>query len=216
MKKDLLRTAEAQELLSVSRSTMERWEREGKIVPVRNGRTKYFKVEDLEKLVGTKLRQSARQRVAYIRVSTQSQKADLNNQQMAIETFAVATGRAIDMWLSDIGSGLNFKRKNFLRLIDMIENDEVEELIVTYKDRLTRFAFELIEERCRIKQTKLTVINLPSSSPQEELVNDLMDVIHVFSSRLYGLRKYKIKKEDLYDSSEDTNLSEQDSASSSC
>ena len=213
MNKDLVRTSEAQELLSVSRSTMERWEREGKITPVRHGRTKYFKISDLEELIGAKLLQHKRKRVAYIRVSSKNQKADLENQQKAVETFAIANGRAIDEWLSDIGSGLNFKRKNFLRLIDMIENEEVEELIITYKDRLTRFAFELIEERCRVRQTKLTVINLPSSSPQEELVNDLMDVIHVFSSRLYGLRKYKIKKEDLYDSPEDTNISEQDSTS---
>lgn len=215
MEKKLLRTSEAQEMLSVSRSTIERWEREGKLTPVRQGRSKYFKIEDLEALVGTKLRQNTRKRIAYARVSTQSQKQDLENQQKALETFVVASGKKVDLWLSDIGSGLNFKRKNFLKMIDLIEKQEVSEIIVTYKDRLARFAFDLLEERCKANQTELTVINLPSSSPQEELVNDFMDVIHVFSSRLYGLRKYKIKKEDLYDCPKNQDLSNEESTSPS-
>lgn len=209
--KKLLRTKEAQELLSISRSTIERWEREGKLKPIRNGRTKYFNIEDLENLVGTKLRQNDRKRIAYYRVSTQSQKKEMQYQKESIEKFCIANGKKVDEWMFDIGSGLNFKRKNFLKLVDMVEQQEVSEIIVTYKDRLTRFAFELLEERCRVNGTQLTVMNIESSSPEEELVNDLMDVIHVFSSRLYGLRKYKIKKEDLYDCTKDKDLSKSES-----
>lgn len=79
----------------------------------------------------------------------------------------------------------------------MIENQQISKLIVTYKDRLTRFAFDLIEERCKVNGVELIVINIESTSPQQELVEDLMTIIHVFSSRLYGLRKYKkaIKKD---------------------
>ena len=111
----------------------------------------------------------------------------------------MASGRSVDEYLYDIGSGMNLKRKNFLRIIDMIENKEISELIVTYKDRLARFAFDLIEERCQANGTKLTVINLQSTSPDQEMAEDLLSVIDDFSCRLNGLRKYKIKKEGLID-----------------
>lgn len=75
----------------------------------------------------------------------------------------------------------------------MIENQEISTLIITYKDRLTRFAFDLIKERCKVNDVELIVINLETTSPQEELVEDLITIIHVFSRRLYGLRKYKSK-----------------------
>lgn len=215
MEKDLVRTKEAQELLSVSKSTIERWEREGKIHPIRNGRSKYYSLEELNSLVGgTLLKRTKRKVIGYYRVSTNSQKAELENQRKMLENFSISSGRVIDEYLCDIGSGINFKRKNFLKIMDMIENEEVSELILTYKDRLTRFAFELIEERCRVRGTKLTVINILSSSPEKEVVDDLMEIIHVFSCRLYGLRKYKIKKEDLLkeeisdQDSQDQNLSE--------
>ena len=87
MKKTLLRTKEVQEFLSISRSTVERWEREGKLIPVRKGRTKYFRIEDLEKLVGTKLRQNDRKRIAYYRVSTQSQKKEMEYQKETEHPF---------------------------------------------------------------------------------------------------------------------------------
>lgn len=118
-------------------------------------------------------------------------------QREALEEFSLHAGVPIDEYLFDISSGINFKRENFLNIINMIENGEVSELIVTYKDRLTRFGFDLIEERCRVNNTKLIVINLETSSPEKEMVEDLMTIIQVFSSRLYGLRKYKKKiKED--------------------
>ena len=117
------------------------------------------------------------------------------------KSFSINSGIVIDEYLSDIGSGMNFKRKNFLKIIDDIENQKISKLIVTYKDRLTRFAFDLIQERCDKNNVELIVINLESTSPQQELVEDLMTIIHVFSSRLYGLRKYKkiLKEDDLKD-----------------
>lgn len=123
-------------------------------------------------------------------------KKEMHYQKEALEKFSINAGKPIDLYLYDIGSGINFKRKNFLKIIDMIENKEISELIVTYKDRLTRFGFDLIEERCKVNQVKLTVINLDKSSPEKEMIEDLMTIIHVFSCRLYGLRKYKKKIED--------------------
>src|SRR5690606_36630920 len=88
---------------------------------------------------------------------------------------------------------INYKRKNFLKLIKMIINQEVSEIIITYKDRLTRFAYDLIEWLAEENGCKITVINIKKTSPQQELIEDLMTIIHVFSERLYGLRQYKNK-----------------------
>jgi len=97
--------------------------------------------------------------------------------------------------LTDIGSGLNYKRKHFLSVMEMIEKGEVAELVIAHKDRLVRFGFEFFEDFCERHKTKLTVMNAESLSPEQELIQDLMSVVHVFSSRLYGLRKYAKKIE---------------------
>ena len=192
------RTNDVLKLLKISRKTLENYEKRGLLIPTRVGRTKFFSQESIDKLLDQKSDYKDKKKIiAYYRVSTNSQKLESENQRKCIETYAINSGKCIDEYLFDIGSGINFKRKNFLKLIDMIEKQEIEEIIVTYKDRLTRFGYELIEERCKINNVKLTVINLESTSPQQELVEDLMTIIHVFSCRLYGLRKYKkqIKEE---------------------
>ena len=188
----IYRTKDVMEILNVSKKTIENYEKRGWLNPTRVGRTKFFSEDDINRLLDKKTkRKNKRKTIAYYRVSTNSQKKEMKNQRDYIEQFSINAGITIDEYLSDIGSGINFKRKNFLKIIDMIENGEVEKLIITHKDRFTRFAFDLIEERCRVKNTEIVIINLESTSPQQELVEDLMTIIHVFSSRLYGLRKYK-------------------------
>ena len=194
-----MRSGEFIKRLGVSKKTLENLEKKQVIKPIRKGRLKYYTEEMVDEYFGlpsTKQKVN-RKVIAYYRVSTNSQKKEMNHQRELLEQFSVNSGIVIDEYLFDVASGINFKRENFLKIINMIEGGEISDLIVTYKDRLTRFGFELIEERCRVNNTKLTVINLESSSPEQELVEDLMSIIHVFSSRLYGLRKYKKKiKED--------------------
>ena len=67
----------------------------------------------------------------------------------------------------------------------------IEEIVVTHKDRLARFGFEFIERVCEHFGTRIVVLNRKETSPESELVQDILAIIHVFSSRLYGLRKYK-------------------------
>ncbi|QXN67983.1 hypothetical protein FPHOBKDP_00233 [Listeria phage LPJP1] len=208
----VMRSDEFRMKLRISKKKLETLEKEKIIKPIRKGRLKYYTdemVDDYFELTNNIKPEEKRKIVAYYRVSTSNQKKELENQRQSIETFSVNSGKPVNIYLSDIASGINFKRKNFLKLIDMIENKEVSELIITYKDRLTRFGFELIEERCKVNGTTLTVINLESSSPEKELVDDLMTIIHVFSSRLYGLRKYKkTLRDDLDDNkSKNQNLS---------
>jgi len=188
------------EKLSISLKTLERLEKDGTITPIRkNSRTRFYTDEHIEKYLGLEIvkKKDKRKVIAYYRVSTNSQKKEMIHQKDSIENFSINSGITVDEYLFDIGSGINFKRKNFLRIINMIENQEISKLIITYKDRLTRFAFDLIEERCKMNNVEIIIINLESTSPEKELVEDLMTIIHVFSCRLYGLRKYKkvLKKE---------------------
>jgi len=132
-----------------------------------------------------------RKNIAYYRVSSSSQKADLINQRQALEMFCRAQGLAISDWLFDIGSGLNYRRKNFCNLLDAVERGEIDNIVIVHKDRLVRFGYEWFEDFCKAHNTHIIVMNQESLSPEEEMVKDLMTIIHCFSSRLYGLRKYK-------------------------
>ena len=97
----------------------------------------------------------------------------------------------MDEWVQEIGGGLNFKRKQFLGVVDRIVNRQVSTLVVAHKDRLARFGFELLSHLCEISDCELVVMNTESLSPEREMVEDLMTIVDCFSSRLYGLRNYR-------------------------
>jgi predicted site-specific integrase-resolvase len=124
-------------------------------------------------------------------VSTAAQKPDLANQRAHLEQFCAARGIANVEFVEEVSGGLNFKRKRFLQIMDDISRGAVECLIVAHKDRLCRFAFEWVEHLCQVHQCELLVVNCEKASPEQELVQDLMTVVHCFSSRLYGLRNYR-------------------------
>jgi putative resolvase len=109
----------------------------------------------------------------------------------AMRTFCLGGGIAVDEWVEEIGGGLNLKRKKFLDLMDRVERCEVKQLMIAHKDRLVRFGFDFFDYFCEKHGCKLTVVNQEQLSPQQEMVEDLMAIIHCFSSRLYGLRSYK-------------------------
>jgi len=141
--------------------------------------------------VGQKVKR--RMNVSYCRVSSSNQKSDLQSQKKAVELFCTAAGKVIDQKLEDIGSGLNYKRKNFIALMNQVERGEIGEIIVAHKDRLVRFGFEWFEHFCNQHGTQIVVMNSDQLSPEHEMTKDLRSIIHCFSSRLYGLRKYKKK-----------------------
>lgn len=129
--------------------------------------------------------------LTYSRVSSHSQKQDLVSQQNFIENYVVSKGLCVNENLSDIGSGLNYERKNFLKILDLVEQNKVNKIIVAHKDRFVRFGFDYFEKFCQKHGAEIMVINLESCSPEEEFTQDLISIIHCFSSKLYGLRKYK-------------------------
>ena len=179
-------------LVGVAVKTLQRWDREGKLKPaVRTpGNRRLYTQEQLNRLLN---RAARRQRavVAYLRVSSQAQKADLANQKAALEQFCIARGIAVDEWISEIGGGLNFKRPKFSELVDRIIRGELSTLVIAHKDRLARFGFELLAHLCETHDCQIVVLNTESLSPEQEMVQDLMTILHCFWSRLYGLRNYR-------------------------
>lgn len=132
-----------------------------------------------------------RERVLYARVSTKSQIEDMKS-QVEYLSDSYPGCRVV----KDIASGMNWKRKNFIKLMNQVSNDEISEIVVGHKDRLCRFGFEFVEWFCNLHDCKIVIINNVKLSPHEELMQDFMAIMHTFSSKLYFLRAYKKKIEE--------------------
>ena len=182
----------ASEYLGFKTKTLQKWDREGKLKPLRRTATnrRVYSKEQLDEFLGIK-DNLKRKNIVYCRVSSANQKNDLENQKKAMQEFCIARGLEIDELICEIGGGLNFKRPKFINIFNMIEKREVANLIIAHKDRLCRFGFEWFEYFCSQHNCNLVILNTEMLSPQEEMVQDLMSIIHCFSCRLYGLRNYK-------------------------
>ena len=177
--------------IHVSVKTLQRWDRQGVLRAHRTPTNRsYYTTADLESILPQAAR-AGRRTVAYSRVSSVAQKPDLENQQRLLEAFCTARGFVVDEWISEIGGGLNFKRKQFLRLVDAVIAGEVSTLVIAHKDRLARFGYSLLAHLCETHECKLMIMNTEQLSPEQELVQDLITITHCFSSRLYGLRNYR-------------------------
>ena len=145
---------------------------------------------------------SSRKVIIYTRVSTNNQKDNLLNQVNFLQNFINANGIIVDEIIQDIGSGLNYKRKKWNELLDEVMENKIDMIIVSNKDRFIRFGFEWFESFADRHGCKIIIMNQESLSPTEEVTQDLLAIIHCFSSRLYGLRKYKDKVKELVSSKE--------------
>ncbi len=194
------KVAEFGELVGVSPSTLRRWEGEGKLIPERTlGNQRIYTETHLCIARNLKMGKPPFRVVVYCRVSSSGQKDDLLSQVAAMEQFCLAQGVAITDLVQEIGGGLNFKRPKFLQIVQWAIHGEVKSLYVAHKDRLCRFGFELVEQIIQWNGGSVIVANALTLSPHEELVQDLLFIIHCFSSRLYGLRKYKAKVKKIVD-----------------
>lgn len=178
--------------VNVSVKTIQKWDRLG-ILPAKRTITnrRYYTDEDLSAALRRPRVPSVRRTLAYCRVSSQAQKPDLANQKRILEQYCQQQHIEVDEWIMEIGGGMNFKRKQFLRLVDQILAGEVERLVLAHQDRLARFAYSLLVHLCQSHQCELLVMNTEELSPEQELVQDLLTSTHCFSSRLYGLRNYR-------------------------
>ena len=186
----MLSIKEAAELLGVTPKTLREWEKEGKIKSVRTegGHRRY----EVSHLLGSK--KSNELTIAYARVSSYEQKDDLKRQEIVLESYCAKHGYDFEL-ISDLGSGLNYKKKGLIKLIKLICSQQVDRLVLTHKDRLLRFGSELIFSLCEHFGVEVILINRSEDSTfEEDLAQDVLEIITVFSARLYGSRSHKNKK----------------------
>ncbi len=179
--------------------TIRRWDETGVLNAKRlpSGQ-RYYDESDVRRALGLLRQSQPRKIVVYCRVSSASQKDDLEGQVIAMEEFCRQSGIAVDNWISEIGGGMNFKRKRFLTLMDEVQQGNIAKLLIAHKDRLCRFGFDYFDRMARENGCELVVVNQESLSPQQEMIEDLLAIVHTFSCRLYGLRRYKkLLKNDL-------------------
>lgn len=189
---ELLSIGKFAKTVGVTTTTLRRMHQSGELIPahISNGGTRYYSTEQL------KLFQSSNHErivIGYCRVSTPSQKDDLETQVQNVKSYMYAKGYKFDI-IKDIGSGINYKKKGLKELINRIENNEVSKVVILYKDRLIRFGFELIEYLCEINNVEIEVIDNSECSKEKELTDDLIQIITVFANRLYGQHSKKTKR----------------------
>ena len=188
---------EASQYIGRSISTLQRLDYSGKLKAHRTTTNRrYYTKEQLDTFLGKKA-QTRRLQIAYARVSSYEQKPELQHQLDYIRNYVNAKGIILDQEITDIGSGLNYNRKKWNKLMDLVEENKVGKIYIAYKDRFIRFGYDWFNHFCQKHGCDIVVLNNPSLSPEEELTQDLLTILHVFSSRSYGIRKYQkhIKKE---------------------
>jgi len=191
MEKKLVRISEAAALLGVTAVTLRRWEASGELMPARKTASgmRFYSVSDLLNLGSVDA-----PTVCYARVSSHDQKADLDRQQVMLETYCAAKGWK-SVTLRDLGSGMNYRKKGLNQLLEMILRKDMRRLVLTHKDRLLRFGSELVFALCELQQIEIIIIHKGEQpSFEEELAKDVLEIITVFSARLYGARSKKNKK----------------------
>lgn len=207
----LLSLEEAAQLLGVSKSTMRRWEEEGRLKPERTpGGHRRYRSEELTQMVMHPRLKTDRVTIAYARVSSHDQKAALERQAILLSEFCTKNGWTHEV-ICDLGSGLNYHKKGLKALLQRIMRNDVERLVITHKDRLLRLGAELVFAICEEFQTEVVIVNQSEdSSDEDELTQDVLEIITVFSARLYSSRSHKNKK--LIERMKEVTLDDEDKA----
>ena len=180
--------------INMTQQTLRNWDKSGKLKPQivdKNTGYRYYTEKQLKEFYG-EVSNKERMVIGYCRVSSAKQKEELERQVENVKTYLITKGYQFKI-ISDIGSGINYDRKGLNQLIQMILQDEVSKVVVLYKDRLVRFGFELIENICEFKSVDIEVIDSTEKSEEQEVVEDLVQIITVFSCRLQGKRAKKTK-----------------------
>lgn len=183
-------------LIGKTEQTLRNWDKKNILKPhhVTESGYRYYSQQQLNHFLGIKnVAPTSKKVIGYCRVSSNKQKDDLERQIDSVRTYMLAKGYQFEI-IQDIGSGINYNKKGLNQLIDLITNSEVEKIVILYKDRLLRFGFELIENLCEKYGTTIEVIDNTEKTEEQELVEDLIQIVTVFSCRLQGKRENKAKK----------------------
>lgn len=173
---------------------MRNWDNNGKLHPHHTTASgyRYYSEEQLNQVMNVKPN-NKRITIGYCRVSSHKQKDDLERQIENVRIYLTAKGQPFEI-ISDIGSGINYKKKGLQELMKRISQNQVDKVVVLYKDRLLRFGFELVEYIASLYNCEIEIIDHTEKSEQQELVEDLVQIITVFSCKLQGKRANKAKK----------------------
>ena len=185
---------EFSKILGVSAQTLRNWDPNGKLHPHHTSTNgyRYYSHEQLNQVMNIKPNLN-RLTIGYCRVSSHKQKDDLERQIENVKTYLIAKGQPFEI-ISDIGSGINYKKKGLKELIKLITQNRVEKVVILYKDRLLRFGFELVEYIASLYNCEIEIMDSTEKSEQQELVEDLVQIITVFSCKLQGKRAGKARK----------------------
>ena len=194
----LVNISEAARILGVTTTTLRNWDKKGLLKPdeITKGKARRYRIESLRNInrniIFTK---DDLKTIAYARVSSHDQKEDLTRQVQVLELYCSKHGYKYEV-IQDLGSGMNYYKKGLTKLIDLILDNQVQRLVLTHKDRLLRFGTELIFSICEAKNVEVIIINQGDEAPsfEEELAKDVLEIITVFSAKLYGSRSKKNKK----------------------
>ena len=183
------------QILGVTAQTLRNWDKEGKLKPsyTKSNGYRYYSEDDVLSYTKERNTKKDKKLVGYIRVSSKKQEDDLNRQKENLESYLKETNQEYEI-ISDIGSGINYNKPGLRKLIEKINKKEVDEIVVLYKDRLLRYGFELIEYFATLNNVKIRVLDKTNKTEDKELVEDLVQIITVFSCETQGKRKSKTKK----------------------
>lgn len=181
-------------ILGVSAQTLRNWDANGKLHPHHTSSNgyRYYSHEQLNQVLNIKPNLD-RIVIGYCRVSSDKQKDDLERQIENMKLYLNAQGRPYEI-ISDIGSGVNYENKGLKELIKCISQNKVEKVVIFYKDRLLSFGFELVEYIASLYNCNIEIIDNTEKSDEQELVEDLVQIITVFSCKLHGKCANKTKK----------------------
>lgn len=181
-------------LIGKTQKTLRIWEKDGKLIPEYRTVGKHRMYSDNQLNMILNAEEELKINVGYTRVSSKKQSDDLDRQIKLLESYLVNKSKPFEI-ISDIGSGINYKKPGLLKLLKMINDKEISTIYILYKDRLVRFGYELIEYYCELNNINIEIINVTENKTNEdELVDDILNIIHVFSCKMNGRRSHINKK----------------------
>ena len=195
MEHRLVKIGAAAKLLGTTPGQLRRWEANGELLPARKtqGGTRYYAIADL---FGRSAAASPEEllTVCYARVSSHDQKADLDRQHAALQAYCATKGWRTRV-IRDLGSGMDYRKKGLQELLELILHRRLERLVITHQDRLLRFGAELVFRLCELQGIEIVILHQGEQpSFEEELAQDVLEIITVFSARLYGSRSHRSKQ----------------------
>jgi predicted site-specific integrase-resolvase len=191
MNDEYITSQKARQILQITTKTLRIWGEEGKIRTIRTpSNIRRYSSQDIQRIINGNITPNEKQKICYARVSSRKQMDDLERQK----DFFRSNFPSHEL-VTDIGSGINWKRKGLQTILEGAMQGHISEIVVAHRDRLCRFAFELLEWIFKQNRVTLVVLNqTEEQSSDKELTDDILSIIHVYSCRQMGKRRYTNKE----------------------